>query len=138
MYAAQGHYAEAADAVKTALRDRYPEGAVEAAERLLRAAPNSSVAGSAQRLPRLGSDLDFVYVRVGAPELVMQAYEGDLASGAPNMGSSVVIWHPFYAPVRKTERFKAYVRNAGLVDYWRAKGWPEFCKPTTSDDFECE
>jgi TolB-like protein/DNA-binding SARP family transcriptional activator/cytochrome c-type biogenesis protein CcmH/NrfG len=138
MYAAQGRYAEAADAVKTAPRGRYPEEAVEAAERLLRAAPNSSATGSAQSLPPLGSDLDFAYVRVGAPELVMQAYERDLASGGPNMGSSVVLWHPFYAPVRKTERFKAYVRNAGLVDYWRAKGWPEFCKPTIGDDFECE
>ena len=138
MYAAQGRYAEAADAVKTAPRDRHPDGAVEAAERLLRAAPNSTAAGSAQSLPQLGLDLDFVYVRVGAPELVMQAYEGDLASGAPNMGDFVVLWHPFYAPVRKTERFKAYVRSAGFVDYWRAKGWPALCHPTSADDFACE
>jgi TolB-like protein/tetratricopeptide (TPR) repeat protein len=138
MYAAQGRYAEAADAVKTAPRDRHPEGAVDAAERLLRAVPNSRAAGSAQSLPRLGRDLDFVYVRVGAPELVMQTYEEDLASGGPDLGSSVLLWHPFYAPVRKTERFKAYVRSAGFVDYWRTKGWPALCHPTTGDDFECE
>jgi len=137
MYAAQGRYAEAADAVKTAPRDRHPEGAVDAAERLLRAAPNSSAAGSTQSLPRLSRDLDFVYVRVGAPELVMQTYEEDLASGGPDLGSSALLWHPSYAPVRKTERFKAYVRSAGFVDYWRAKGWPSFCHPTTGDDFEC-
>jgi hypothetical protein len=29
-------------------------------------------------------------------------------------------------------------RKAGLVEYWRAKGWPEFCHPTIGDDFECE
>ena len=138
MYAAQGRDAEAADAVKTAPRDRYPEGAVDAAERLLRAAPNSSAAGSTQSLPRLGRDLDFVYVRVGAPELVMQTYEEDLASGGPDLGSSALLWHPSYAPVRKTERFKAYVRSAGIVDYWRAKGWPPFCHPLGADDFECE
>jgi hypothetical protein len=40
--------------------------------------------------------------------------------------------------LRKTERFKAYVRERGLVEYWRAKGWPEFCKPTTDDDFVCD
>ena len=28
-------------------------------------------------------------------------------------------------PVRKTERFKAYARKSGLVDYWRARGWPD-------------
>jgi len=48
-----------------------------------------------------------------------------------------LVWNPSYAPARKTERFKTLVRNAGLVEYWRAKGWPAQCHPTTSDDFEC-
>jgi hypothetical protein len=39
--------------------------------------------------------------------------------------------------VRNTERFKTFARKAGLVEYWRAKGWPEFCHPTTGDDFVC-
>jgi hypothetical protein len=39
--------------------------------------------------------------------------------------------------VRKTERFKAYVRKAGLVDYWRARGWPDLCRPVGTDDFVC-
>ena len=38
---------------------------------------------------------------------------------------------------KKTERFKDYVRKLGLVDYWRAKGWPEFCHPIESKDFAC-
>jgi hypothetical protein len=40
--------------------------------------------------------------------------------------------------VRKTERFKTHVRGLGLVDYWRTKGWPQFCRPTTGDDFVCD
>ena len=48
------------------------------------------------------------------------------------------LWHPSYAPVRKTERFKTFVRQTGLVEYWRARGWPEFCHPTIGDDFVCE
>jgi hypothetical protein len=40
--------------------------------------------------------------------------------------------------VRKTERFKAFARNAGLFDYWRAKGWPQWCHPTTGEDFACD
>jgi hypothetical protein len=40
--------------------------------------------------------------------------------------------------VRKTERFKALMRKAGLVDYWKARGWPDLCHPTTGDDFACE
>jgi hypothetical protein len=27
--------------------------------------------------------------------------------------------------------------NAGYVDYWRARGWPDLCHPTTGDDFVC-
>jgi hypothetical protein len=42
---------------------------------------------------------------------------------------------PTYAAVRKTERFKNYVRKAGLLEYWRAKGWLEFRHPTTGERF---
>jgi hypothetical protein len=47
------------------------------------------------------------------------------------------IWHPDYAPVRKTQQFKTVMRKLGFVEYWRAKGWPPQCHPTTGDDFEC-
>jgi hypothetical protein len=40
--------------------------------------------------------------------------------------------------VRKTDRYKAFIRKSGYVEYWRAKGWPDFCHPTTGDDFVCE
>ena len=53
-------------------------------------------------------------------------------------GDTALLWHSSYAPVRKTGRFKAILRNAGLVEYWRERGWPEFCHPTTGDDFACE
>jgi hypothetical protein len=29
------------------------------------------------------------------------------------------------------------LRNIGLVDYWKARGWPDLCRPTTGNDFEC-
>jgi hypothetical protein len=59
-------------------------------------------------------------------------------------------WFPVFAPVRKTEPFKAYVRKSGLVDYWRARGWPDLCRPAVPErdsaktspmgasDFECD
>jgi len=48
------------------------------------------------------------------------------------------MWSPTMAPARKTERFKRFVRDAGLVDYWRERGWPSFCRPVGADDFACE
>jgi hypothetical protein len=42
------------------------------------------------------------------------------------------------AEARRTEGFKALVRDLGLVDYWRASGsWADFCRPIGADDFEC-
>ena len=68
---------------------------------------------------------------------LLQAYERAAEIGHIS-SDRAYIWHPAYSPVRKTERFKALMRKVGYVDYWRAKGWPEFCRPVGADDFECE
>ena len=47
------------------------------------------------------------------------------------------LWHSSYGAVRKSERFKKIVRDDGLVDYWRERGWPALCKPAGADDFDC-
>jgi hypothetical protein len=66
----------------------------------------------------------------------MENAERALAIGYNLGGSS--LWLPAYAPLRKTERFKAYARKVGLVDYWRARGWPDLCRPMGADDFVCD
>jgi hypothetical protein len=48
------------------------------------------------------------------------------------------VWAKPYDRLRKTERFKTLMRNAGLVDYWRARGWPDLCHPLGADDFVCD
>jgi hypothetical protein len=74
----------------------------------------------------------------GSPERAIETYEYSLKSGFAGFAQVPLIWHPSYARVRKTERFKAYVRALGLVDYWNANGWPkEFCHQTTGGDFAC-
>jgi hypothetical protein len=30
------------------------------------------------------------------------------------------------------------MRNAGFVEYWRARGWPDLCRPLGTDDFVCD
>jgi hypothetical protein len=105
------------------------------AARMIQTAPvDASVLRS---VPPFGRRLNFIYITAGAPEQALERFEIDVAArySAPNL--MVDLWTPIYAPVRRTDRFKAYARNAGLVEYWRAKGWPEFCKPTTADDFVC-
>jgi TolB-like protein/DNA-binding SARP family transcriptional activator/Flp pilus assembly protein TadD len=134
IYAAMGRYNEAADVLMAIPPGTYPDGMLEAAVRLLRTAPTATA--SPQSLPQLEGDLDFVYLHAGAPSRVLQSYEAQVQGGVfVGVGR---LWHPFYAPVRKTERFKTLVRNTGLVDYWRERGWPASCRPMGADDFVCD
>jgi hypothetical protein len=48
-----------------------------------------------------------------------------------------IFWSSDYANVRKTEQFKGYLRKMGFVDYWRVRGWPQYCNPTGGEDFAC-
>ena len=57
-----------------------------------------------------------------------------VAHGAVDEG---LLWRPALREVRKLPEFKNLVRREGLVDYWRVEGWPDVCRPTTADDFEC-
>ena len=134
IYAAMGRYGEAADALLEAPSGVYSQQTVESAARLLRTVPATNIAP--QTLPLLGFQ-GFVYLYVGATDRVLDYYEAQVDAGYMGGGATASLWHSSYDAVRKLERFKAFVRKAGFVEYWRAKGWPEFCHPTTGDDFEC-
>jgi tetratricopeptide (TPR) repeat protein len=134
LYASIGHYREAADTLENSnLNNRNGTFTKDAAQ-VLRTAPAKTAAPMS--LPQLGQ-LGWVYLHVGAPQRALEYYEREAQAGFRGFGFLPLVWHPSYAPVRKTERFKTHVRGLGLVEYWRAKGWPEFCHPTTGDDFEC-
>jgi TolB-like protein len=48
------------------------------------------------------------------------------------------IWRPVMREVRADPAFRKLLHDVGLVDYWRKTGnWGEFCKPISTDDFEC-
>ena len=47
------------------------------------------------------------------------------------------LWQPMMRDVRKLPAFKDQMREIGLVDYWRAYGWSDFCHPIGDDDFTC-
>ena len=132
--AAAGRFAEAADTLLSGpLGPPVPPEMRDEAVRLLRLAP--ATVASSGNLKRLGA-LEFVYLYVGAPAQVLEYYETNIEAGWVNVAHRFLS-HPTFGPARRTERYKAYARKAGLVEYWRAKGWPEFCRPTTGDDFEC-
>ena len=49
-----------------------------------------------------------------------------------------LVWLPVMHEVRQLFRFKKYLREIGLVDYWNAFGWPDICHQLDNGDFECD
>ncbi len=47
------------------------------------------------------------------------------------------VWSNWGVELRRDPRFKAWVQNLGYDRYWRKFGWPDRCKPTGRNDFEC-
>jgi tetratricopeptide (TPR) repeat protein len=141
-YAAEGRYADAADALlrMAAIMEARASGRgkpLQDAARILRSAPTAIAdPKSLPRFSRIDGEFNFVYAYVGAAERMMDYFEREAdIRYMPDFAKT--IWTASAAPARKTERFKAFVRKAGLADYWRERGWPEFCHPTTGEDFEC-
>jgi hypothetical protein len=56
----------------------------------------------------------------------------------PEANATSALWGPLMRDVRRLPGFKDLVRDTGLVDYWRAYGWPDFCRPISDDDFVCQ
>jgi TolB-like protein/DNA-binding SARP family transcriptional activator len=137
-YAAEGRYGEAADTLLAIppQQSQQNRGSIEEAARLLRNAPTKVSMPDA--LPAWDGELSFVYVYVGAPDRVLDMFERLAAVRGLDPPAARYLWSSELAPVRKTKRFKAFVRAAGHVDYWRARGWSELCRPVGADDFTCE
>lgn len=47
------------------------------------------------------------------------------------------LWYPVMSEVRQLAEFKELVTELNLVEYWRAYGWADACKPLGDDDFTC-
>jgi len=133
-YAAMGRYREAADTILAIQGSAFlSRPVIEQAAGMLRQAPGKLAAP--QSAPFLDEWLSWIYLYVGAPERALEGEERRVQIGLIDFFYNV--WFPEYAPVRKTERFKALMRSTGIVDYWRARGWPDLCHPAGADDFAC-
>jgi len=47
------------------------------------------------------------------------------------------IWNNWAVAVRRDPRFKEWVTILGNVEFWQKHGWPDRCRPTGPNDFEC-
>lgn len=70
----------------------------------------------------------------GDPELALEVMKTALSYNGLNM---MFLWTPLFREVRRLDEFEDYMREIGLVDHWRAFGWPDMCTPFGDDDFSC-
>ncbi|MGD8385106.1 MAG: hypothetical protein PVF89_06850, partial [Lysobacterales bacterium] len=92
---------------------------------------------SARKLEIYSSPPDFVYLS-GHHDLAFEEIRGLLSLTGPRYALFYSIWFPTYKPIRQDPEFKKVMREAGFVDLWNTYGWPDLCKRTGGDDFECE
>jgi TolB-like protein len=131
--AATGRYKEAGYAISEGLRGTFDSDMVDDAVRVLW---NSATGIPVQDAGYLGP-LSWVFVHDGLPERGLEFQQAEADAGY-TLGTSVAtLWGMDYADARKTDAFKALVKKLGLVDYWRARGWPEFCHPLLAGEFAC-
>jgi hypothetical protein len=69
---------------------------------------------------------------------MLEAIEDSLKGGVVRMPIMAEVWDSSAAEMRKTARFKTYIRNSGIYGYWRARGFADLCRPVGGDDFECD
>jgi hypothetical protein len=134
LYAHEGRFKDAADTLLAMppQQNLVTRQAVVDAARVLRSAPQKWK--SQDTLPEMGS-MVWASFYVGVPDRTLDWQK--VVVDTHYLGNLAPPWFSEFAPIRKSEQFKALVRKSGLVDYWRARGWPDLCYPTTGDDFEC-
>jgi tetratricopeptide (TPR) repeat protein len=70
----------------------------------------------------------------GDPELALEA-KGKEARWTPVR--LFAAWYPIMAEARALPAFKTLVADLNLVEYWRAHGWADACRPVGDTDFAC-
>jgi hypothetical protein len=55
-----------------------------------------------------------------------------------NAANVYYFWLPVMKEVRQLPRFKEFIKEIGLVDYWKEFGWPDLCHKLDNGDFVCD
>jgi tetratricopeptide (TPR) repeat protein len=84
--------------------------------------------------PRKLQDIAMAAAYVGDPAFALKSKIEEVRANPSRITS---IWYPVMSDARRLPAFKDFVTDIGLVDYWRAYGWADACRPIGENDFEC-
>jgi TolB-like protein/Tfp pilus assembly protein PilF len=79
-------------------------------------------------------DIAMLAVYFGDPEFALKVKGEEVRLSTARLHA---VWYPFMSEVRRLPEFKDLVTELNLVEYWRAYGWADACRPLGDDDFEC-
>ncbi|HEY5624561.1 MAG TPA: hypothetical protein VIV14_12440 [Gammaproteobacteria bacterium] len=85
--------------------------------------------------PGKGHDLGMLAAWFGDPELALESLVSEVQYTSVRQWS---LWLPHLSEVRRLQGYKELVTSINLVDFWRASGWSDHCRPVGADDFTCE
>ena len=91
-------------------------------------------ADDSRRWPSKLHDIALLAAYFGDADLALQTIGEEVRYVTARQGA---LWFPIMTEVRKLPGFKTLVRDLRLVEYWRASGWADLCRPLGDDDFEC-
>jgi TolB-like protein/DNA-binding winged helix-turn-helix (wHTH) protein len=79
-------------------------------------------------------DIAMLAAFFGDPQFALDVKSEELRLTGSRMNS---LWYPITAEVRRLPEFKQLMMDVNLVEYWRAYGWSDYCRPLGDEDFEC-
>jgi len=79
-------------------------------------------------------DIAMVAAYFGDPQFALKVKGEDVRTNPIRLAA---VWYPVMSEVRRLPEFKKLVIEINLVEYWRAYGWADYCRPLGDDDFEC-
>ncbi len=74
-------------------------------------------------------------VRAGLTDYVVDVDISQLESGR---GMEEWHWTPAYQPLRRNPRYAEFLQTAGLIDYWDATKWPDWCNRQLDGKVVCK
>ena len=84
--------------------------------------------------PRKLHDISMLAAYFGDPQFALKVKGHEVRANTARLAA---IWYPVMSEARQLPEFKELVSDLNLVEYWRAYGWADACKPLGDSDFTC-
>ena len=84
--------------------------------------------------PRKLHDIAMVAAYFDDPQFALKVKGQEVRASGARLAT---LWYPVMSEVRQLPGFKKLVTDLNLVEYWRAYGWADACRPLGDNDFTC-